>query len=97
MIHVNTNMGKYVFKFSHSYPTPNFEGNKFGTDCELFEENEGRLFYLSKGSTELHEGDNYNKVFGRKLAIKRALNNANIPRVVRNEIYPKLWEKIRYA
>ena len=46
---------------------------------------------LTAGNTRVHPMDNFSRVAGRKVALRRALEN--VPREVRKQIWTKLIEK----
>ena len=64
---------EYQVDFDHyTKHTAHFYGQE-GTNCSISSDN-GKV-HVARGKTVLHEGDNYDKNFGRKLSLARALKN----------------------
>ena len=72
MFSVKIREEEYKVKFDHCryHSTYSFRGE--GTFCKI---TNSRNLQISASRTVLHENDNYDKNFGRKLSLARALKN----------------------
>lgn len=79
-------LGSFQVKFYHQS-----EGKNKGTAVELY--NGATL--LSTANAKTHSNDVFSKAKGRKIALSRVLNNAEIERTSRKEVWNSYWEKCK--
>jgi len=80
-------LGNYKVKIWHKT-----EGKNRGTAVELYS-SDNQL--LSSAQSKVHKGDVFLKAKGRKIAIVKALQSAEIPRNERIEVWKSYWEKVK--
>lgn len=78
-------LGNYQVRIYHSNTA-----NK-GTAIELYKGND----VIGTGSTRVHKTDQFVKAKGRKVALTRALLNANLPREERMTVWNSYWQKFK--
>lgn len=79
-------LGNYNVKMWH-----NSEGKNRGTAIELYSGDT----LLSSAQSKTHKGDVFSKPKGRKLALKRVLESAQVPREERIEVWKSYFEKCK--
>ena len=63
------------------------------TTAEIHEPTDTGVDYVWVGVTECSPKDTYNKILGRKIALSRAMENADFPKEVRTKIWNALKER----
>ena len=85
-------LGNYTVKFRHDL-------EKGKTQCTILQQakhNQDELEVVSVGASSVHHTDTYNRRYGRRVTLKRALASSDIPKEERTNIWRDYLTK-KYA